>query len=200
MYQCLCLCECCIVVVRLLHFSHYMYILTPVHCNTTCTCTCTCRHHLISYICIISNEFLLWCSHLHILHVVRCSLQSGELSLPDALTVYLANSVGRQDLNCGDKIILSPFILMACEQKEMEYPMVSFWAGGGGGVGGVCYTCSLRGRGMCIRGRQGRVSAWGKKDSTYHVLVKSHCERSFCAFQTQCTCTLHVCTNYMYTI
>ena len=71
------------------------------------------------------------------------------------------------------------------------------------GAGGVCYTCSLRGRGMCIRGRQRRVSAWGKKggkDSAYHVLVKSHCERSFCAFQTQCTCTLHVCTNYMYTI
>eukprot|EP00731_Ephydatia_muelleri_P035486 Em0128g3a len=65
--------------------------------------------------------------------------QSGELSLPDALSVYLANSVGRQDLNCGDKIILSPFILMACEQKEMEYPMVSFWAGGGGGRRGVLH-------------------------------------------------------------
>lgn len=121
------------------------------------------------------------------LHVVCCSLQSGELSLPDALSVYSANSVGRQDLNCGDKIILSPFILMACEQKEMEYPMVSFWAGGGGGAGGVCYRSSLRGRGMCIRGRRGKVSAWGEKggkDPAYHVLVKCHCERSFCASYT----------------
>lgn len=68
--------------------------------------------------------------------------QAGELSLPSTLSVYSANSVARHDLNSGDKIILSPYILLACEHKEITYPMVSSGEGGvtclvqdgGGGV------------------------------------------------------------------
>ena len=56
--------------------------------------------------------------------------QAGELSLPSTISVYSANSVARHDLNSGDKIILSPYILLACEHREIAYPMVSYGSGG----------------------------------------------------------------------
>eukprot|EP00731_Ephydatia_muelleri_P008856 Em0004g1194a len=49
--------------------------------------------------------------------------EAGELSLPSTISVYSANSVARHDLNSGDKIILSPYILLACEHREIAYPM-----------------------------------------------------------------------------
>lgn len=44
--------------------------------------------------------------------------------MPSQLLVYPASQIGREDINSGDKIILSPEILMACEQRQLTYPMV----------------------------------------------------------------------------
>lgn len=53
-------------------------------------------------------------------------LQSDEeqVEIPPKILVYPASMIGRSDIDSGDKMILSPDILMACEQKELSYPMV----------------------------------------------------------------------------
>ncbi len=48
----------------------------------------------------------------------------SAVELPSSLTVFSASSGGRKDIDSGDKIILSPQILIACEQMELSYPMV----------------------------------------------------------------------------
>ena len=77
--------------------------------------------HCLSF-CITPPPFFIICVPPH--------PQAGELSLPSTISVYSANSVARHDLNSGDKIILSPYILLACEHKEIAYPMVSYGSGG----------------------------------------------------------------------
>jgi len=47
----------------------------------------------------------------------------GSVSLPPKLKVFSATSVDRSDINSGDKVILSPQILVACEQQELSYPI-----------------------------------------------------------------------------
>ena len=47
------------------------------------------------------------------------------LPIPAKLCVHSASTLGRQDINSGDKIILSPQVLMSCEQQELSYPIVS---------------------------------------------------------------------------
>ena len=47
------------------------------------------------------------------------------LPIPTKLCVHSASTLGRQDINSGDKIILSPQVLMSCEQQELSYPIVS---------------------------------------------------------------------------
>ena len=49
----------------------------------------------------------------------------GLLPIPPKLRVHSATTLGRQDINSGDKIILSPQVLMPCEQQELSYPIVS---------------------------------------------------------------------------
>ena len=49
----------------------------------------------------------------------------GMLPIPEKLCVHSASTIGRQDINSGDKIILSPQVLMSCEQQELSYPIVS---------------------------------------------------------------------------
>lgn len=44
--------------------------------------------------------------------------------MPSSLLVYPAGIIGREDINSGDKVILSVDILMACEQRQLTYPMV----------------------------------------------------------------------------
>ncbi len=48
------------------------------------------------------------------------------VTMPDTLTVYPATHIQRGDINSGDKVILSSEILMACEQKQITYPMVRY--------------------------------------------------------------------------
>ena len=48
----------------------------------------------------------------------------GSVSLPPKLKVFSAASADRSDINSGDKLILSPQILMACEQQDLSYPIV----------------------------------------------------------------------------
>ena len=55
------------------------------------------------------------------------SLQFDDLMLvpiPAKIRVHSGVAIGRSDINSGDKIILSPHILMSCEQQELSYPMV----------------------------------------------------------------------------
>ena len=53
------------------------------------------------------------------------------LPIPSKLCVHSASTLGRQDINSGDKIILSPQVLMSCEQQELSYPIVSMEYGNG---------------------------------------------------------------------
>ena len=109
---------------------------------TYCVCACVCACAQCSYhnLCTLKRNITRSRSHVPPLYpCTPCTfMQAGALSLPDTLCVYSANSVARLDLNCGDKIILSPYILMACEQKEIEYPMVRRGGDGDGmGEGGL---------------------------------------------------------------
>ena len=45
--------------------------------------------------------------------------------MPNKLIIFPASHISRDDINSGDKVILSPEILMACEQRQLTYPMVS---------------------------------------------------------------------------
>ena len=45
-------------------------------------------------------------------------------ALPTEVKVHSANSTHRGDINSGDKIILSPAVLVACEQNQLSYPVV----------------------------------------------------------------------------
>ncbi|XP_019850911.1 PREDICTED: uncharacterized protein LOC100636770 isoform X1 [Amphimedon queenslandica] len=46
-----------------------------------------------------------------------------QVEIPSKILVYPASMISRSDIDSGDKMILSPDILMACEQKELSYPM-----------------------------------------------------------------------------
>jgi hypothetical protein len=43
--------------------------------------------------------------------------------MPSELLIYPAAKIMREDINSGDKVILSVDILMACEHKQLTYPM-----------------------------------------------------------------------------
>ena len=49
----------------------------------------------------------------------------SEVPIPPSIRVFPGATIGRADINSGDKIILPPHILIACEQQELSYPMVS---------------------------------------------------------------------------
>ena len=58
-------------------------------------------------------------------HGMDPDVEEFEFSIPSRIRVHSGSGIGRSDINSGDKIILPPQILMACEQQELSYPIVS---------------------------------------------------------------------------
>ena len=85
-------------------------------------CTCTCSYMLLNE----TESLPLPPSSLD--HQMESDEELPEydehVTFPSKLAVCFAASGGRKDIDSGDKIILSPQILIACEQKQLSYPMV----------------------------------------------------------------------------
>ena len=68
---------------------------------------------------------ILFCFLLPLPHTQISEDDFSTIEIPSRLKVYPASTLGRGDMNSGDKIILSPHVLLACEQQELSYPIVS---------------------------------------------------------------------------
>ena len=81
-------------------------------------CVCVCVH-------VCTCIYVHMCVTLFVLLPLRTQYGDvGSVSLPPKLKVFSAASADRSDINSGDKLILSPQILMACEQQDLSYPIV----------------------------------------------------------------------------
>ena len=87
-----------------------------------CVCVCACVR---ACVCVHVRVHVRSCVTLFLL-LPLCTQYGdiGSVSLPPKLKVFSAASADRSDINSGDKIILSPQILVACEQQDLSYPIV----------------------------------------------------------------------------
>ena len=79
---------------------------------------------------ITTADYISCISCISCISLPQYSEEFPPIIMPNKLIIFPASHISRDDINSGDKVILSPEILMACEQRQLTYPMVS-----------MLYTC-----------------------------------------------------------